>query len=273
MAENRLFHPVIGVAFDGTGYGTDGAMWGGEFLVASTDTFIRAGHLKYVPMLGGDSSVKEAYKTGYSYLYNSGLEMYIKDDRWQLIKAALKNNINTVRSSSMGRLFDAVSFLAGIKEYSTFEGECAILLENYAAEYGGVHSQQEGFMDYSSENIMDFYKPYNYEINEIDGKLIGDMNRCIREIITDSVNGVDKREIAWRFHVTIINYVLKTCTRIRELYKINDVALSGGVFQNSIIFEGAVKVLKCSGFNVFFNTKVPVNDGGVSLGQAFAGMF
>lgn len=273
MAENCLYHPVIGIAFDGTGYGTDGAMWGGEFLIASPDSFIRAGHLKYVPMLGGDSSVKEAYKTGYSYLFNLGLEMYIKDERWQLIKAALTNNINTVRSSSVGRLFDAVSFLAGIKDYSSFEGECAILLENYAAEYGAMHSQHGLFMDYSSEKMKDFCKSYNYQISEVDGKLIGDMNRCIREIIADRENSADKREIAWRFHLTIIDYILNMCTRIRELYKIKDVALSGGVFQNSIIFDGAVSVLKRSGFNVFFNTKVPVNDGGISLGQAFAGMF
>jgi hydrogenase maturation protein HypF len=107
----------------------------------------------------------------------------------------------------------------------------------------------------------------------MDGTLIGDMSLCIKEIVMDSLNGVDKSAISWRFHLTVLDYILNMCTRIRELYRINDVALSGGVFQNSIIFEGAVNVLKRSGFNVFFNTKVPVNDGGISLGQAYAGMF
>lgn len=273
MAENCLYHPIIGLAFDGTGYGTDGAMWGGEFLIASPGSFIRAGHLKYVPMLGGDSSVKEAYKTGYSYLYNSGLEMHIEDERWPLIKAALENNINTIKSSSMGRLFDAVSFLAGIKEYSSFEGECAILLENFAQEYCASHNYQGIFFEDTIENSKNKFKPYDYEIVEIESKFVGDMKMCIGEIIADNLNGIDKREIAWRFHLTVIDYIFRMCTKICELYKIKDVALSGGVFQNSIIFDGAVNVLRRNGFNVFYNTKVPVNDGGISLGQAFAGMF
>jgi len=272
MAENCLYNPVIGVAFDGTGYGTDGAMWGGEFLIVSTEGFKRAGHLKYVPMLGGDSSVKEAFKTGYSYLFDSGLEMHIEDEKWQLIKAAITNNINTVMSSSMGRLFDAVAFIAGIKDYSSFEGECAILLENYAAEYIETFNLNYAFSDYTLGKSVNGYKPYNYDIIELDGKLVGDMKRCIEEIFADSLKGADRRKIAWRFHFTVIDYILTMCTKMRELYKINDVALSGGVFQNSIIFEGAVNVLRHNGFNVFYNVKVPVNDGGISLGQAFAAM-
>jgi hydrogenase maturation protein HypF len=273
IAENSLCSQVIGVALDGTGYGVDGNMWGGEFLLASPYSFSRAGHLKYVPMLGGDSSVKEAWKTGYSYLYSAGLETYIEDERWPVIKAALENNINKVLSSSMGRLFDAISSITGIKDYSGFEGECAIMLENYAYDFLKSHKLQSIFSENGGIQLNNWWKPYNYDIIEMDGTLIGDMNRCIREIVMDSLNGVDKSDISWRFHVTVIDYILKMCTRIRELYKINEVALSGGVFQNSIIFEGAVNTLKHNGFNVFFNKKVPVNDGGISLGQAYAGMY
>jgi len=272
MAENHLYKPVIGVAFDGTGYGTDGAMWGGEFLIVSPKGFERAGHLKYIPTLGGDLSVKEAFKSGYSYLYDADLDMGIQDERWQLIKAAIKNNINTVMSSSMGRLFDAVCFLIGIKDYSSYEGECAILLENCATEYLESFGQGKVFFDYSLGEPVFGCKPYRYEIIENDGKLVGDMRGCIEEIYYDNLNGADKRKIAWRFHLTVIDYISVMCTRLRELYKINDVALSGGVFQNSIVFEGAVKVLRHIGFNVFFNEKVPANDGGISLGQAFAAM-
>ncbi|HOP99880.1 MAG TPA: carbamoyltransferase HypF [Acetivibrio clariflavus] len=272
MAENCLYKPVIGVAFDGTGYGTDGAMWGGEFLVVSPEGFKRAGHLKYVPMLGGDSGVKEVFKTGYSYLYDSGLDIHIRDEKWPLMKAALANNINTVMSSSMGRLFDAVSFIAGIKSYSSFEGECAILLENCASDYMEAFSLTNAFYDYPMGKSVNGCMPYSYDIIEMDDKLVGDMKRCIEEIFADSLKGEDKRKIAWRFHLTVIDYILTMCTKLRELYNINDVALSGGVFQNSIVFEGAVNVLKHNGFNVFFNVKVPVNDGGISLGQVFAAM-
>ena len=273
MAEKNLRNQVIGVAFDGTGYGTDGNMWGGEFLIASPENFKRVGHLMYVPMLGGDSSVRDAWKTGYSYLYSAGLELNIEDERWPLIKAALTNNINKVMSSSMGRFFDAVSFLAGVKGYSSFEGECAIELENYAAEYLESYKLQ----DKSGRDILEkpenWSNPYDYDIIDFNKMFVGDMNRCISEIVSDTLNGLDKTAIAWRFHLTAIDYVLKMCTRIREIYKINDVALGGGVFQNSIIFEGTVNVLKMNGFEVHFNTKVPVNDGGISLGQAYAAMF
>ncbi len=273
MAENNLQKQIIGVAFDGTGYGTDGNMWGGEFLVASPDGFIRAGHLMYVPMLGGDLSVKEAWKTGCSYLYSSGLEAHIKDERWPVIKAAFEYNVNKVLSSSMGRLFDAVSYLAGIKDYSDFEGECAVLLENYAANYLSLNKLQDIFVNIETDSAYSWYKPYQYDIIDMDGVLVGDMKRCIGEIVSDSINGIDKADIAWRFHMTVIDYVVKMCTKIRKLYKINEVALGGGVFQNSIIFEGAVSMLKSNGFKVYFNTKVPVNDGGISLGQAYAAMF
>lgn len=132
MAEHHLDGQVIGVAFDGTGYGTDGQIWGGEFLVCEGAEFKRAAHLRYTPILGGDASMRDAAKTAVCFLLSSNLDKYIKDERKDIIKAALKNNINTVLTSSMGRLFDAVSSLLGIRHENSYEGECAAMLEKEA---------------------------------------------------------------------------------------------------------------------------------------------
>ena len=144
MAEHDLQEPVIGVSFDGTGYGTDGAIWGGEFLVCQETDFQRIGHLEYVKMLGGDSSMKEGWKSAFSYLYHYRMEdeaegkedmLWQPDDvRWLTVKAGLQHNINTIHSSSMGRLFDGITAFTGIHDYNRYEGECAIMLENAAAE-------------------------------------------------------------------------------------------------------------------------------------------
>ena len=150
IAEHDLQGPVVGVSFDGTGYGTDGAIWGGEFLICDDTDFRRVGHLEYIRMLGGDSSMKEGWKSALSYVYHyqnqdeyrkqdecSGGEYGLeepKDSRWPTVKAGLDHNINTINSSSMGRLFDAVAAFTGIHDYNRYEGECAIMLENAAAE-------------------------------------------------------------------------------------------------------------------------------------------
>jgi hydrogenase maturation protein HypF len=135
---------VIGVSFDGTGYGTDGAIWGGEFLVCRDADFRRAGHLEYIKMLGGDSSMKEGWKSSLSYLYHYRKQDELhgthhslresEDPRWPTVRAALEHQINTIDSSSMGRLFDAMAAFTGIHDYNRYEGECAIMLENAAAE-------------------------------------------------------------------------------------------------------------------------------------------
>lgn len=260
MAEKGICEEVIGVAYDGTGYGTDGKIWGGEFLLCSPSGYRRAAHLDYVPMPGGDSSVREAWKSAAAYLHASGLESCIKDERWGLLKKALDSKLNVVESSSMGRLFDAVSSILGISHTAGFEGECAILLENKAAGY--IHNNEEKHI-----------KAYGFDINDINGVYNVNMNSCIRGIVEDRELKADAAAIAYRFHRTVAAMTTETCRRLRDKYGIRKVALSGGVFQNGILFGMVLKELRYNGFEVFYNTFVPTNDGGISLGQAFAGLY
>ncbi|MDS1028980.1 carbamoyltransferase HypF [Bacillota bacterium LX-D] len=254
MAEKQLDEEVIGVAFDGTGYGTDGKIWGGEFLLCSPLDFSRVGHLQYIPLPGGDLSVKEGWKTAYMYLYQAGLEDTINDGRWPILKAALLNNINMHESSSMGRLFDAVAVILGIRQQASYEGQLAILLENAAAQYllGGRELGS-----------------YDYTILENDHELVIDVFPCIRQMVAEQKQGKEITSIAYRFHRTVACFTVEMCTKLREKYKINKVAISGGVFQNSILFTQTVHDLERQGFEVLYNTKVPPNDGGISLGQAY----
>lgn len=257
MAERDLREKVIGVAFDGTGYGTDGNIWGGEFLVCEGAGFERAAHLSYTPLLGGDSSMKDAKKTAACFLINGGLEEYIKDERSAVIKAALKNNINTVLSSSMGRLFDAASSILGIGDENTYEGECAINLEKKAAL---AIKNNTVPIELSFELI---YKD-DGTINIDAAPLLKEMCRlkCHENIEALSLG----------FHYAASDMVLKVCKIIREKQNINTVALSGGVFQNTVLIERVINILREEKFKVYYNMEVPPNDGGISLGQTFVAL-
>ena len=251
MAENNLEGKVIGVSFDGTGYGTDGAIWGGEFLLCEGGEFKRMAHLKYIDMIGGDSSMKDARRSALSYMaaYGKGnaddseetagvreITVDISDiiefgaaqlagcpDSLLILKA-LENGINAIRSSSMGRLFDAVSALLGIKDYNDYEGQCAIMLED-AAAFAQKHP------------------------------------------------GTDKAsDLALRFHERIIDMIAGECDQIRKDTGAKQVALTGGTFQNKILMEGVLEKLRGRDFDVYYNISVSPNDGGVALGQAFIGM-
>lgn len=247
MAENNLKGKVIGVAFDGTGYGTDGAIWGGEFLLCEDGGFERISHLKYVDMIGGDSSMKDGRKSALSYIsafehgymkssaedeiqidisdiIEFGREKLMKDPDAQLIMKALEAGVNAIRSSSMGRLFDGVSALLGIKDRNDYEGQCAIMLED-AAAFAQKHP--------------------------------GMRKNC---------------DMALRFHEMIIDMIVEQCTVIRENTGAVQVALTGGTFQNRILMEGVLKKLRLKNFEPYYNISVSPNDGGIALGQAFVGM-
>jgi hydrogenase maturation protein HypF len=264
MAEHNLAEPVLGVSFDGTGYGTDGAIWGGEFLICEGTGFRRAAHLEYIKMLGGDSSMKEGWKSAYSYLYHylkqeeqegrsESLEQP-EDPRWPTVKAGLANNINTVLSSSMGRLFDGVAAFAGIHDYNRYEGECAIMLENEAAD-----AQVNGLAP------LDM----NFSILNDDIVSARDIFNSIEAAGRD---GTDKRRIALGFHFAVADMILAVCKRTRKRHQISTVALTGGVFQNRILMERALFLLREEGFSVFYNVSVGPNDGGICLGQNYIGM-
>ncbi|KYH30221.1 MULTISPECIES: carbamoyltransferase HypF [Clostridium] len=256
MAEHNLKERVIGVAFDGTGYGTDGNIWGGEFLVCNGSDFQRKAHLSYTPILGGDDSMKDGRKTATCFLISSDLREYIKDDRSDIIEAAIKNNINTVLSSSMGRLFDAVSSILNIQHENHYEGQCAIELEKEAflAKKKNVKIQR-----------FQFSIKENSRIIEIDPKPVLEDICRLRE-------NEDKGSLALGFHYAVADLILNVCQIIRDEEKVNTVALSGGVFQNTILLEEALKILREKGFNVYINRKVPPNDGCISLGQTFIGL-
>jgi hydrogenase maturation protein HypF len=255
MAENGIDQEVIGVAFDGTGYGTDGTVWGGEFLTVTPRGFKRAGHLKAVKLFGSDESVRQGWKTAACYLHQAGINIRNGDARTELIAAALDAGINTVLSSSMGRLFDAVSSMLGICSYSDYEGQCAVELENAAARYeaSGRPVPEPLVLDFSGDRES----------------IAADMLPCIRSLYAEVERGGDTELLAMRFHITITKLILEMCKKIRENCSINTVVLSGGVFQNRILLINTVPALEKAGFAVYTNRLVPPGDGGISLGQAF----
>jgi hydrogenase maturation protein HypF len=256
MAEHNLKGKVLGIAFDGTGYGTDGNIWGGEFLLCEGGDFTRVGHLSYTPLMGGDASLKDAGKTALCYLLAEGLSEVIKDDRTALIKAALTHGTNTILSSSMGRLFDAVSALLGICTENRYEGEAAVLLEQEA---------RKALMKGIAPVFMEF------DITEVDGIYQMKPGGVIRKLAA-SKDIKSKGALSLGFHYAIAEAVLCISGKLRRRENISAVALSGGVFANSLLLERVTECLFEEGFQVYRNEAVPPGDGGISLGQTYIGL-
>lgn len=251
MAEYGLTS-CIGVTFDGTGYGTDGTVWGGEFFYCKDMEFSRMAHLTPIPICGGDHSAKDASITAMSYCSAYGAPC--EDSRFSAIRTAIDQNINTIPSSSMGRLFDAVSALLRIRTFNSYEGECAIALENAAAA-----AVKEG----KSPLSLAFSIKRRGEI------LQADAGNIIRKL---SAREYPAQEGALGFHEAAARMICEICIRIREKTGEYHVALSGGVFSNRLLTGRASALLKEAGFHVFVNQQVPCNDGGISLGQAWIAM-
>lgn len=267
MAENGLDGEIIGVVFDGTGYGEDGCIWGGEFFTGGVEKVDRIGHLDYVPMPGGEASIKEPWRMAASYLSSlfpdldlrhlqaktsgtEGINLFkgIAADSLNAIPQMIAKRINSPMTSSMGRLFDAVSALTGVRNIITYEGQAAVELEYLAA--GGDHGS------------------YEFEIGK-DGKFFIIKTKGIFSgIINDMKNRVSKEIIAAKFHETASEIVLAGCEEARTETGLDRVALSGGVFQNITLLDKSVRKLKKRNFKVYLHSSVPANDGGISLGQA-----
>ncbi len=257
MAENMVDSPVIGIALDGTGYGTDGCIWGGEVLIAETERFKRAAHLSYIPMPGAAAAIKEPWRMGISYLhhalgknfYNSGIPFLQKADKKkvQILINMISAKINSPLTSGMGRLFDAVAAIIGIKENTTYQGQAAIKLESISVSLSK--------------------KTYRYNLNNNEIVSI-DVLPVIRGIVDDLKKGADLSLIGKKFHNTLIKIFTDLCKTINKETSIKTVALSGGVFSNKILHQGLVESLKSCGFNVITHKLVPANDGGLALGQA-----
>jgi len=263
MVDNRINERVIGVAFDGLGFGTDGNLWGGEFLTADFKNFHRIAHFRYTPMPGASQAIKEPYRMAISYLYQTYGEAFHKLDIEFLrkrnreksitIKKMVMHKINAPVTSSVGRLFDAVSSLLGICERVTYEGEAAIGLE-MAIEFPHRQDKER--------------QCYNYTISEEKSMFIIEPESIIRGVVEDIKRCLPTGIISFKFHHTIASIVIDMCDRIRDKTDLETVVLSGGVFQNMFLLKETKACLGKEGFNVFTHHRVPTNDGGISLGQA-----
>ncbi|HUT46586.1 MAG TPA: carbamoyltransferase HypF [Sedimentisphaerales bacterium] len=286
LAEHNLEGPVIGIVADGTGYGTDGAIWGCECLIASLEKFERFGHLSYYSLAGGDKASKEAIRPAVSLLKqaygadfdldkfvrqlertgttchscegrnpetNKGIDSRLRGNdkigNIKIISEQLEKGVNCVETSSLGRVFDAVAAMLGLGSYNHFDAQLPMALE--------------AIIESSVEESYDFEL-----INTAENPLQLDLGKMIRQIIDDIQNDRPPAAISAKFHNTIAAALMEMAKAARESTKLNTVALSGGVFCNRYLINRLVNLLKQNDFTVLFNRKVPSNDGGISLGQA-----
>ena len=255
MAEHGLSGPVIGVAFDGSGFGLDNAVWGGEFLVATYGDFKRVAHLEPMPLPGGEVSIRRPYRLAYGYLSALGMEIprlpsliAIPEEEQALIAAQVAERINTPLASSCGRLFDVAAALLNLCGTITFEGQAAITLE-MAASRGPAD-------------------PYPFSMKQEEGRHVIEMGELMAALVSDVEGGKDVSEIAASFHHTVARMIGDMAAIISRETGIRDVVLSGGCFQNRLLSDLAAAFLSEAGLRSFFHRRVPCNDGGISLGQA-----
>jgi hydrogenase maturation protein HypF len=254
MADNGLTgdRPVIGVAFDGTGYGEDGAIWGGEFLVADYAGYQRPYHLAYFPLPGGDAAIRRPARTALALLWSLGMEWdeflppatdLCFEDR-QALRIQLEHKLNTVPTSSLGRLFDAAAALAGVRQKVNYEAQAAIEFE------AALDPAEAG--------------AYSFEV----GQGIVNPRPALQSLLGDLRRGVSVPAVSARFHNGLAEMVGRVCSEIRAQSGLAEVALSGGVWQNMALLGLAVSRLRADGFQVHLHRQVPANDGGIALGQA-----
>jgi len=276
MAEHNLEEneTVIGVAFDGTGFGDDGAIWGGEIILAGYRDFKRLAHLRYVPLPGGDKAIREPWRMALSWLKLAQIDWseelppvkYIRSEDknkdiakvscfnlLETLNQQIDNHINCPLTSSMGRLFDTVSSLIGVRQTVNYEAQASIELESLVEQR--------------------FSEPYSYSFfaeksNSTDEMLIIDPALMFHEIIADIQSKVDIRIIASRFHTTIAQIVKDVVVRLSKSHNTSKIILSGGVWQNRVLLEQTMTLLGTLGYEVFTHHRVPCNDGGLALGQA-----
>ncbi|MEN8687804.1 MAG: carbamoyltransferase HypF [Desulfuromonadales bacterium] len=256
LAEHGLREPAIGVIFDGIGYGADGHIWGGEFLVGDLKEYQRLGHLKYQPMPGGDLATRQPWRMALSYLREifgevpGDLKCFtdIAEQDLRLVCQAMVKHINTPLTSSCGRLFDAVASIIGLRQVVAFEGQAAMELEMLA------DPDQSTF--------------YPCTLSRRDGLIICDPAEMVASIVKDHLSGVGANRIAGRFHLSLAIMVEEVCAQLRQQTGLKQVVLSGGVFQNCLLTEMVVPRLEKSGLAVLTHSLVPPNDGGLALGQA-----
>ncbi|PRR81665.1 Carbamoyltransferase HypF [Clostridium luticellarii] len=280
MAENDYPGPVIGVSLDGTGYGTDGTIWGGELLKAGYDGFDRLGSIKPFVQVGGDISAREGWRIAVSMIHG------IYKDRTEAAEIVKKlklcdkkncsvqfmmadNRINSIISTSTGRLFDAVSAVLNIRKQSSFEGEASTALEFAAEAYEekyDVHGSESRISDVDNIQLPGLV------CKNSDGQLILATDILVKKIIEGILAGKDVQMLAYFFHKKLSEMIAAGCVRASQSTGINTMALSGGVYQNRLLLKMTVNSLRKLGFRVLTHSLLPPNDGGIALGQAAAAM-
>jgi hydrogenase maturation protein HypF len=268
MVENGLSNdkPVIGVAFDGTGYGVDGTVWGGEFLITNYCGFHRFAHLEYSKLPGGDAATRKPYRIALAQLWQKGIHwdedlppvMAACGDDMTSLKSMLEHEINTPKTSSVGRLFDAIAALTGVRNEINYEAQAAIELESIA------DLNETGFypieIDKFSRNSIDKVKENpDFTLST---------NQLFHEVIRDLRNSLGIPSISAKFHNGLAIATLKVCLEAKKQFHINEAVLSGGVWQNMTLLSKTVELLDNAGFQVYIHRYTPTNDGGISLGQA-----
>ena len=269
-AENDVDRPVIGLSFDGTGYGDDGTIWGGEILIADWQHYERVGHIEPFWQLGGDAASKEGWRIAAALL----MAQQPDPQKWETLVLSLglcsakqarvlrmmaDRKINAVRSTSAGRLFDGAAAGFGICRESTFEGEAAMALETAAESYEAAHPDAT-------------CRRAPAVTENADGQLVLPTTAWFNDLMARRLAGEEAGQLAYIFHRELSEMMISACCQIRDKVQINTVALSGGVFQNKLLTRLTAEGLKARGFEVLLHRLVPPNDGGIALGQAVAAM-
>jgi hydrogenase maturation protein HypF len=248
LAENGRRGPVIGVAWDGTGYGPDGSVWGGEILIADLAGFERMGFIRPVPLPGGDAAVREPWRMALAHLVAAGLPLdRIVQPAKDAVERMARRRLNAPLTSSAGRLFDAVASLAEVRHETSYEGQAAIELEAISSAAAG--------------------EPYPLPLSGDDPFEI-DPRPLIAEVLRDLDRGATAATIGGRFHGALARTIALACRRVRDRRGLSTVALSGGCFQSRLLTLLCAESLSEAGFEVLLHSRVPPNDGGIALGQA-----
>ncbi len=263
MAEHGIKNKIIGISLDGTGFGADGNIWGGEILLCDLNSYQRSAYFDYVPMPGGDKAINEPWRMAVSYLYAClGKNItYInsffpeKEPEIKLICQMIDKNINAPKTSSCGRLFDAVAAILGLRDTVVYEGQAAIILESMATRFDG-----------ELPDIGEFY------LVEQNNNLLIKPHEIIDQIIAGRKRNIPIPALSQAFHEALVLLFLRIASKLKTDTGIDQIALSGGCFQNMLLLNGLIKKLKKDEFTVYINIEVPPNDGGIALGQAYWGM-
>jgi len=264
MAEHKLSGRVLGISMDGTGYGPDGTIWGGEFLIADESDYQRAGHLPYHPLPGGEAAIRETWRMARSVfsmalgvrgLENLGLKLWeqVGREKVETIDRMIESGTNCPVSSGCGRLFDAVAAIIGLRTETLYEGQPAVELESLARRAGGRQAPV-----------------YPFALNETEGMLVPDLAPMLEALARDTAGGVDAELIARAFHDCLVRVIAETALALSEREGLDRIVLSGGVFNNRYITRTLSLRLRRAGLKVYSHRLVPPGDGGISLGQAVA---